>query len=299
MKRIVTLLIPGFIISLLVFAMPSHAYSQLTKRYADTLVIPFAHKQSAIFHKYTLDVLDSVVNILNMDTAIKLSIEGYSYIDEGNDTICKYLSLNRALFIQDAIFGRGIDSGRILSLKAMAQWKPSKRGKYIVNSVYPYRVELLMIYPPPPKKIVIADKDMDGLADEEDDCPDKFGYPENKGCPQKDVYLVIFENTDSYLTASGFNTLDKIIQILKDNPSFTITIAGHASRTEGTTLVSDRLSRERSETVVRYLASRFVPLAKIAAINNYGKLKPVNAQQNPRELYENSSTEIILHKNIN
>ena len=297
MKRIFYFIILTLNIVLLTSAWPSRAYSQPLRKYADTLVIPFPHKQSAIFHKYTLDVLDSVVNILNGDTAIKLSIEGYSYIDEGNDTICKYLSLNRAFFIQEAIFGRGIDSARVKYIKAMGQWKPSKRGKYIVNSVYPYRVELLMIYPPPPKKIVISDKDMDGLADEEDDCPDKFGYLEDKGCPLKDVYFVVFENTQSYITSSGFNMLDKIITMLKENPSYTITVSGHASREEGTKSVTDQLSRQRAEIVTQYLSSRFVSRTRIDAVNNYGKSKPVNAQQNPRELAENSSAEIILHKN--
>ena len=105
----------------------------------DTLRMAFEHKQSAIVHTYQLKVLDSVVLILNRNPGITLSIEGYSYVDEGNDTICKYLSLNRALFIQDAMLGRGIDSSRITGLKAMGAWKPVKRGQYKVINEMPYR----------------------------------------------------------------------------------------------------------------------------------------------------------------
>ena len=264
----------------------------------DTLVIPFEYKQSAIVHKFTLDVLDSVVIILNQNKDITLSIEGYSYVDEGNDTICKYLSLDRALFVRDAMLGRGIDSERITSIKAMGQWKPEKKGHYKVNNSQHCRVELLLIYPPPPKPPVIADRDEDGIPDSEDSCPDQFGYPENKGCPMKDVYFVLFEPGQSYISPSGFKMSDMILNLLRQNPSYTIKIGGHASKPEGIKSVTDQLSEDRANIIYRYLLSRNISPARIDAITSYGKSKPVNAQRNPREIEENACAEVILNRHI-
>ena len=52
----------------------------------DTIVIRFEYKQSALFHKFTMETLDSVIRILLRDTNITLSIDGYAYKDEGSDT---------------------------------------------------------------------------------------------------------------------------------------------------------------------------------------------------------------------
>ncbi len=262
----------------------------------DTLRMAFEHKQSAIVHKYQLKVLDSVVLILNRDPKITLSIEGYSYVDEGNDTICKYLSLNRALFIQEAMLGRGIDSSRITGLKAMGAWKPVKRGHYKVINEMPYRTELLLIYPPPPKKPVIRDKDRDGIADAEDNCPDNFGFPEDKGCPLRDVYFIPFENTQSYILSASFEKVDQLLNLLKANPPYTVKLAGHASDSEGTEFVTDRLSGERADIIYRYMLSRNFPGARIDTVLSYGKAKPLNAQSNPQEISENIGVRIIVNK---
>ncbi|MEJ7610814.1 MAG: OmpA family protein [Ferruginibacter sp.] len=270
----------------------SPSYRPLT----DTLRMAFEHKQSAIVHKYQLKVLDSVVMILSRNPEVTLSIEGYSYVDEGNDTICKYLSLNRALFIQEAMFGRGIDSSRITGLKAMGAWKPVKRGHYKVINEMPYRTELLLIYPPPPKKPVVADKDRDGIADEDDTCPENFGFAEDKGCPLKDVYFIPFELNQSYIPAASFEKVDKVLGLLKANPPYTVLLAGHASDIEGTGFFTDRLSTARADIIYRYILSRNMPGTRVETISGFGKLKPLNAQQNPLEISENAGVRIIVNK---
>ena len=267
--------------------------------FSDTLVIPFEHKQSAIVHKNTLAALDSVVIILNENKDITLSIEGYAYVDEGNDTICKYLSLNRALFVRDCITGRGIDSSRITFIKAMGQWTPEKKGKYKVNNDIHSRVELLLIYPPPPPVIVISDMDEDGIADSEDGCPDKYGYKENNGCPLKDVTLINFDFKQTYISSKAFPVLDKLLGILKENNAYTISLRSHASKDEGIRSVCERLAEQRSDILLKYVGSRNFVLSRISSVTNYGKSKPVNAQRNPQEISDNASVEIILNRNVN
>jgi len=103
-------------------------YFQPPPQRIDTIVIRFEYKQSALFHKYTLETLDSIIRILLLDTNITLSIDGYAYKDEGSDTVCYYLSLNRALFIETYVLGRGVALTRINQIKA---W--GKTGQKYVN----------------------------------------------------------------------------------------------------------------------------------------------------------------------
>lgn len=280
---------------LLLLSGSTHAFTG-SRNFSDTLVIPFEYKQSAIVHKFTLTPLDSVVRILNANKDVTLSIEGYAYVDEGNDTICKYLSLNRALFVRDCITGRGIDSSRISAIKAMGQWKPEKKGHYKVNDTYHCRVEVLLIYPPPPKPIVIADRDEDGVSDDNDSCPDVYGYADKKGCPNENVVIVRFENTQSYITSPAYIVLDNLLEQLRQNSAYTILINGHASKEEGTKSVSDRLSSDRADIVYRYLSSRNLPASRIEGTVSYGKSRPVNAQRNPKEISDNASVEILVNK---
>ena len=264
---------------------------------SDTLVIPFEHKQSAIVHKNTLAALDSVVIILNENKDITLSIEGYAYVDEGNDTICKYLSLNRALFVRDCIIGRGIDSNRISFIKAMGQWKPEKKGKYKVNNDVHSRVELLLIYPPPPEKNIVPDADEDGIPDSEDGCPDKYGYKENNGCPA-DVIRIPFNTAHAYIASEAYPVMDKLIFLLRENSAYTISLSSHTSKNEGIKSVTDKLSRERAEIICRYLTSRNLASSRIIAVTNYGSDRPVNAQKNLQEISNNECVEILVNKNI-
>lgn len=263
---------------------------------SDTLIIPFEYKQSAIFHQNTLDALDSVMRVLRANKDITLSIEGYAYVDEGNDTICKYLALNRALFVRDCMLGRGLDTFRITNIRSMGQWKPAKKGKYVVNVVTPTRVEMLLIYPPPPKEAVVADADMDGIPDAEDSCVNEYGYIETKGCPVKNTFLVCFETGGSYIPSSAYAVLDKVLNMMKENPAYTMTLAGHASKAEGIVSVTDKVAAERVNIVYNYMLSRNFPATRIDGMTSYGKKRPVNAQRNPKELSENASVEMIINK---
>ncbi len=263
---------------------------------SDTLVVPFEHKRSAIVHKSTLAALDSVVLILNRNAEITLSIEGYAYVDEGNDTICKYLSLNRALFVRDCMIGRGIDSNRISYIKAMGQWTPAKKGNYKINNDVHSRVELLLIYPPPPPVVVISDIDEDGIEDGSDGCPEKYGHSDNNGCPDKADLLIHFDNSQSYIASRVFPILDKLLFELKQNPHYTISLSSHASKIEGIKSVTDRLSRERADIICRYLLSHNFTAARIDSVNNYGSSRPMNSQKNPQDISNNASVEIMVNR---
>jgi outer membrane protein OmpA-like peptidoglycan-associated protein len=261
----------------------------------DTIVIRFEYKQSALFQKYTLETLDSIVSILLKDTAITLSIDGFAYKDEGSDTICYYLSLNRALFIETYVLGRGVALTRINQIKAWGR----TRQKYInkdKNGLWVNcRAELRLIYPPPPKKKNYSDKDEDGITDDEDKCPDVFGLSDFVGCPDSGAIAVPFALSDWALTPATYNVLDSVIKLLKADPELTITIDGHATLAEGSYALCGKLAAERAAIVKSYLLSRQVNTARMLEVNSYGISRPVNAAKNPQQIIKNARAEIRLN----
>ncbi len=274
----------------------SHLLDSLPLTRKNMVAIPFEYKQSALYQLFTFKVIDSVINILLNDDSVKLSIEGFAHVDEGSDSICYYLSLNRALVIKDYVLGRGVDSSRILSLIGYGNLRSRNRKpeKHIVE--YNCRAEITMIYPIPPPKLVIQDKDDDGIPDAEDACPEEYGPLELNGCPNRNAIIVPFEPLQSSLYAIAYSVLDSVIIILRKDPSITITIEGYAYKKEGVKEVCDQLARERADIVKKYLLTRMILPARIDEVKNSGNLRPLNAGKNPKEIERNSRAEIYLNR---
>lgn len=272
----------------------SHTFSGNNNRDSSIVVIPFEYKQSALYHSFTLEVMDSVVAILFKYPLVTISIEGYTHMDEGSDTISYYLSLNRALFIRDYVIGRGIDSGRIISVKGFGKARPLYHGVNKEGIVRNCRAEIRLNYPLPAPKAVIADKDEDGIPDSEDSCPEVFGEVNFKGCPNKDAIVVPFESQSAFLNSINFTILDSVVNILKRNPTLTIAIEGHAYKTEGIKSVCDIVSKERAEVVKGYLLSRYIAAVRIESMKACSNQRPLNAGKNPREILANSRAEVII-----
>lgn len=263
-------------------------------RDSSIVVIPFEYKQSALYHAFTLEVIDSVISILLKDTAVTLSIEGYTHIDEGTDTISYYLSLNRALFIRDYVLGRGVDSSRIISVKGFGNIRPLYHGTNKQGIIRNCRAEVKLNYPLPEKKLAIVDKDEDGIRDADDECPYVYGEVSFHGCPNKNAVIVPFENQLTALNTINYRVLDSIVNILKQDPSLHISIEGHAYKAEGPGTVCDALSKDRAEIVKNYLLSRYIPASRIKSTRSFGTQRPLNAGKDLREIIRNSRTEVIL-----
>jgi outer membrane protein OmpA-like peptidoglycan-associated protein len=270
-------------------------YFQPPPQRIDTIVIRFEYKQSALFHKFTLETLDSIIRILLLDTNITLSIDGYAYKDEGSDTVCYYLSLNRALFIETYVLGRGVALTRINQIKAWGKTRQKYVNKDKNGLWVNCRAELRLVYPPPPKPKVFLDKDEDGIADDEDKCPDIFGLSDFEGCPDSGAIAVPFAIGDWGLTSVTYNVLDSVSKLLRDNPELTISIDGHANLAEGSYALCMRLAAERAWIVKNYLLSRQVNRARILEVKSYGISRPANAAKNPQQILKNARAEIRLN----
>lgn len=261
----------------------------------DTIVIRFEYKQSALFHKYTLETIDSVIRILLLDTNITLSIDGYAYKDEGSDTVCYYLSLNRALFLETYILGRGVALTRISQIKAYGRSRQKYKNKDANGLWVNCRAELRLVYPPPPKTRNFSDRDEDGIADDDDRCPDVFGLSDFEGCPDSGAIVVPFPLADWSLTSATYHVLDSVIKLMRENPELTISIDGHANLAEGSYAMCMKLAEERAQIVKNYLFSRQVNNSRIIEVKSYGISRPANAAKNPQHVLKNARAEIRLN----
>lgn len=299
MKNVACILLLLFLINSTKICAESREYSNTFEQfnYSDSslILIPFEYKQSALFHAFTYEVIDSVVNMLLKNDSITLTIKGYAHQDEGSDTICKYLSLNRALFVRDYILGRGIKDSRIILVEGMGKTRSIKSNINKDGHALNCRAELILNYPTPPPPVVIADRDEDGLADTEDACPDEYGYRENSGCADKGI-VIPFETQQSWLSPLTYKVLDSVVTVLKENPTFKLTVQGHAYQKEGTNSFCEKLAKERANIVKKYLLSRNINNNRIVAVKSFGSSRPHNAGRNPLEIAFNSRAQIVLEK---
>ncbi|MDO9373257.1 MAG: OmpA family protein [Ferruginibacter sp.] len=259
-----------------------------------TVVVPFEYKQSSLNFASTFRIMDSVAEVLLDNDSITFSIDGYSYLDEGNDNICYWLSYNRALAVKTYVLGRGIDSARLLRFvgKSKARSILRKNKKEPVDFNCTAEIELNFPIPPPP--VVILDRDEDGIADDIDNCPEEYGYPLLNGCPNKNAIIAPFEPGLSALYAGTYKVLDSVVNILRNDPTLKLAIEGHAYKEEGVQMLCEQLARERADIVKRYLLTRRIARSRIEEIKSFSDSRPINAGRNPWEKARNSRAELYI-----
>ena len=274
------------------FNQPANAYALDTiPLYKDvSIIIPFEFKQSTLNYESTFKRIDSVAKVLLYNDSILLSVQGYAHPDEGIDDICFWLSYNRALAVKSYLNGRGVDSSRIWSFEAVG----NKRKQFREPKESNYAVELVLRIPLPPP-INWKDNDGDGIADEDDKCPDKFGYPLLDGCPDSAI-IIPFEPMYAYLSYETYKVLDSVISVLRNQTGYKLRIEGYAYKTEGVEGFCKQLANERALMVKQYLLSRNIAEDRIISIKNMGKTKAISAGRNPMEVAGNSRAEIFLIK---
>jgi outer membrane protein OmpA-like peptidoglycan-associated protein len=106
---------------------------------------------------------------------------------------------------------------------------------------------------------------------------------------------VYFDRGTSELLDDSFEELDRVVDMLNENPTVKIELAGHTDN-QGSSKLNVKLSQERVEKVKRYLSEHGVDAKRIKG-KGYGGLKPVasNASEETRKL--NRRVEIKILKN--
>lgn len=93
---------------------------------------------------------------------------------------------------------------------------------------------------------------------------------------------ITFEYNKSNITQQGAQELDKLVKVLKDNPSMTILVKSHTD-TKGSAAFNYKLSQQRAQSTVEYVISKGVGKDRISG-KGYGESEPkVNCGDNCSE----------------
>ena len=148
----------------------------------------------------------------------------------------------------------------------------------------------------------IPDTDGDGVNDEEDKCINEKGPASNFGCPViseeiiKRVKIaaenIFFETAKSTLLPKSFPKLNDVVSILKDNPSFKLTIDGHTDFV-GNDAYNQTLSEQRAASVRSYLISKGISESRLTSFG-YGESRPVADNNTATGRAKNRRVEMTL-----
>lgn len=153
-----------------------------------------------------------------------------------------------------------------------------------------------------------TDNDKDGVVDKEDLCPDepetKNGYADGDGCPDSEQVRVIgdkivlddrvhFWTNSAVLRPASYPLLERVADVIKANPTYVhIEVQGHTDE-RGPAWFNQKLSQERSESVMVFLSSKGIPKDRLSA-KGFGADKPLVDQKGERAWYMNRRVEFAI-----
>lgn len=251
-------------------AAPVPALAPERIKYCTTLDVQFEIDRYAIQHEYEAAVerLGAYLRKYPDTTAV---IEGHT--DEvGTDEYNMQLSQRRANSVVEYLVAHsGIDRSR---LKAVGYGKTrpvadnrteeGKRQNRRIDSIIDCAMDVKEGFKPVPGRITMAALDME------------------------------FDRNRADIKPRYHDELGRVADFLKENPSASATIEGHASNAEGTPAQSMALSRRRAESVVNYLADKFGVARSRLSAEGFGQTRRVAYNWSDEGRRENRRVNIYL-----
>lgn len=103
---------------------------------------------------------------------------------------------------------------------------------------------------------------------------------------------IFFEFAKSNLMDESFEELDRLLKLMNDNPEMNIQISGHTDGV-GSDDSNQKLSQDRSQSVVDYLTSKGINKSRIIAVG-YGKSKPIASNDTEEGRALNRRVEFVI-----
>ncbi|HSR39787.1 MAG TPA: OmpA family protein, partial [Phnomibacter sp.] len=103
---------------------------------------------------------------------------------------------------------------------------------------------------------------------------------------------ILYETNSFKLNPSSFIELDKLVQLLKDNPSIKVQINGHTDNV-GKPADNLLLSANRAKSVVEYLISKGIDKTRLTA-KGFGATQPVADNGTETGRAKNRRTELLV-----
>jgi len=148
----------------------------------------------------------------------------------------------------------------------------------------------------------IPDTDGDGVNDEEDKCINEKGPASNFGCPvineeivkkvNKAAQNIFFATASSKLLAKSNASLNTVVTILNENPTYKVQIDGHTDD-QGKDEYNQTLSDNRAASVKAYLISKGIAESRLNS-TGYGETKPVADNKTAAGRAKNRRVEMTL-----
>ena len=146
------------------------------------------------------------------------------------------------------------------------------------------------------------DGDKDGVADKNDNCPTLGGNVSANGCPvipaattqlfTRALQGIQFETGSNRIRSSSKSILNEVATIMKQNPSYKLTIAGHTDSV-GSSESNARLSQKRADAVKKFLTDQGIGSSSVVAIG-YGEDRPVADNINAAGRRQNRRVELSV-----
>ena len=143
-------------------------------------------------------------------------------------------------------------------------------------------------------KIIVQDKDKDGVVDRLDKCPNtKYNTKvSSTGCKVPNTYMVNFDISSSLVNDSYTASLQNIIAFLKISPNYNIEIQGFTDK-DGDENDNMRLSQLRINSVLKIIRKNGIEFSRINTIANGEKL---NISKSYKEKSKDRRVEINFYK---
>lgn len=148
----------------------------------------------------------------------------------------------------------------------------------------------------------VTDTDGDGVNDEEDKCITQKGDAGNFGCPpiSEDILnriklaakKIFFTTGRAELLSASFASLNEVVKILNDNPSYKIQINGHTDNT-GDDLMNQSLSEARAAAVRNYMTENGIDESRLFS-TGYGEINPIADNNTVSGRTENRRVEMVI-----
>jgi len=103
----------------------------------------------------------------------------------------------------------------------------------------------------------------------------------------QDIY---FDYNSAKLHESSMPELDRVVDLMKENPAINIEISAHTDN-KGSSDYNLKLSDKRAQEIVRYLVSKGIPSAKLKP-KGYGASRPVAANDTEENRAKNRRVEL-------
>ena len=103
---------------------------------------------------------------------------------------------------------------------------------------------------------------------------------------------ISFEASSAVLTAPSIKVLEQTVQILRDNPTLRLEIAGHTD-SSGDPQQNRQISQQRAEEVMKYLIDHGITADRLHA-QGYGADRPLTSNTTPEGRAQNRRVEFNL-----